>query len=163
MYNIFHSGDTEHRISIFKDTMKQCCDNKQLSDSIKNTIADTKIYQPGFKFNLNCTDPQKCSVTVTMERTFECADRLHKEYPDSRITVLNFASATNPGGGVKTGSSAQEECLCRCSTLYSCISTEELFREFYSMHRKKRICAILIPAFTVRILLFSSRTLPFRK
>ena len=33
------------------------------------------------------------------------------------------------------GSSAQEECLCRCSTLYFCLNTKEMWAGFYSLHR----------------------------
>lgn len=133
-----YTDDVERRVEIFEDTMKQCSENKKLADSIGNTVADTKLYKPGFKLNRSGGDPKRCSVTVTAERTFECAERLHKEYPDSRIAVHNFASATNPGGGVKSGSGAQEECLCRCSTLYSCISKKELFGKFYGMHRERK-------------------------
>ena len=50
--------------------------------------------------------------------------------------MLNFASATNPGGGVTHGSSAQEEALCRCSTLYPCLNTKEFWDDFYGPHRK---------------------------
>lgn len=50
--------------------------------------------------------------------------------------MLNFASATNPGGGVVNGSSAQEECICRCTTLYPCLNTDEMWNAFYKPHRK---------------------------
>ena len=33
------------------------------------------------------------------------------------------------------GSSAQEECLCRCSTLYFCLNTDKLWNGFYGPHR----------------------------
>ena len=52
--------------------------------------------------------------------------------------VLNFASATTPGGGVIRGSNAQEECLCRSSTLYPCLRTEEWMNRYYAMHRERR-------------------------
>ena len=38
--------------------------------------------------------------------------------------VMNFANAHNPGGGFRMGANAQEEALCRCSTLYSSITSK---------------------------------------
>lgn len=45
-------------------------------------------------------------------------------WPDTEL-VLNFANAYHPGGGYLVGSSGQEECLCRASTLYASLSSEE--------------------------------------
>ena len=61
--------------------------------------------------------------------------QLQAEYPSKKVTVLNFASATNPGGGVKNGSSAQEESLCRCSTLYPALNQQRLWDCYYLPNR----------------------------
>ena len=60
-----------------------------------------------------------------------------KKNPTERITALNFASATNPGGGVRKGSRAQEEALCRCTTLLPVLETEENKKRFYDFHRQR--------------------------
>ena len=54
-------------------------------------------------------------VIVSKKRSLEAASA----YKDLNVCVHNFASASNPGGGVTRGANAQEECLCRCSSLFS--------------------------------------------
>ena len=54
--------------------------------------------------------------------------------PGSKIAVMNFANAFHAGGGVTKGSSAQEECLCRTSTLYPLLYRRSLRDTFYKHH-----------------------------
>ncbi len=73
------------------------------------------------------------NVVVSEKRTFEAASA----YDDKKTAVLNFASACCPGGIEAGISLSQEECLCRESTLYSCISTQECMERFYEPHKKQ--------------------------
>jgi len=50
------------------------------------------------------------------------------------VTVLNFASAKNPGGGFLQGALAQEESLARSSGLYHCTRTSEM----YDFHKEQK-------------------------
>ena len=51
-----------------------------------------------------------------------------------RVLVLNYASSTHPGGGVRRGARAQEETLCRQTTLL-CSLESAAARPFYDKHR----------------------------
>lgn len=130
--------DKERRVTIFEDTVRYCEQEQALVKAIQNTREKTKLYLDP----LTDTERPKqldrsCRVTVSAMRTLESAYKLSKEYSGSRIGVLNFASATNPGGGVIRGSNAQEECLCRCTTLYPCLDVELLWDGYYTFHRMR--------------------------
>ncbi len=73
-------------------------------------------------------------ITVSGDRSFQAAMRLAAANPDAKIAVMNFANAFHAGGGVTKGSSAQEECLCRTSTLYPLIYRNTLRNSFYKHH-----------------------------
>eukprot|EP01083_Nonionella_stella_P027246 74995_1 len=73
-------------------------------------------------------------IEINHETTLDCAYRLTSEYGmDSKIAMLNFSSARNPGGGWDTGAIAQEESIARSSTLIHAITQYQ--NEFYEYHK----------------------------
>ncbi len=51
-----------------------------------------------------------------------------------KILVLNLANPVNPGGGVRRGARAQEEDLCRCSSLLLSLESREA-RKYYDYNK----------------------------
>ena len=118
-------------VAEFRDTMSFCDENPILCEAVASTNARTKVYPVGFAEEVSVKKAGQ--VRVSAGRTFEAALELHREFPGKRIAVLNFAASGTPGGGVTGGSYAQEESLCRCSTLYPSLRTEAA-AGFYLYH-----------------------------
>ena len=65
------------------------------------------------------SNEKMCEITIVNEDSFQAARKFENPF------VMNFANAHNPGGGFKLGANAQEEALCRCSTLYCSLKSEK--------------------------------------
>lgn len=118
--------------SIFQDTERMCKTDAELSAVTKISVANQRFIAeaeviPTPELNIY----KKANVVVSKKRSYEAA----KVYKGNHVAVHNFASATNPGGGVVNGAGAQEECLCRCSNLYFCLNTPDMWGMFYTPHR----------------------------
>lgn len=126
-------------IEIFKNTMELCKTHPRLMESIKNSIENQGVLAEKapywFDENLLISYEEKAKIVVSEKRSFEAA-RDHAK-AGKNVCVLNFADWTTPGGWVLKGSSAQEESLCRCSTLYSCISNPNV-ENFYASHKAEK-------------------------
>lgn len=101
-------------------------DIEKISESkeISHTIVMGRI-------GVDCVNMDSFSLAV--ERCRECSYLL-KGKGENRILVLNLANPVNPGGGVRRGAKAQEEDLCRRSSLLLSLEGREAWA-YYSYNR----------------------------
>lgn len=123
----------EENIRVFEDTERICKNNPKIQESIKKSVQGQKLIleQDVILDTEKNVYAEPAKTIVSKKRSLEAASA----YRDYRVCVHNFASATNPGGGVVNGSNAQEECLCRCSGLYFCLNIQDMWNGFYKPHR----------------------------
>ena len=123
----------DENIEIFEDTLRLCRENEIIEKATKASKDAQKLILESDKLRIRRNDiyDTPASIVVSSKRSFEAA----ASYTNLRVCVHNFASASNPGGGVERGSTAQEECLCRCSNLYPCLKANYLWCKFYKPHR----------------------------
>lgn len=128
--------DRVELIKIFQDTMQQYQSDPLLASYVSSSIKKAMFIKPeNSSFVLsNEKRYEKSVLTITKNRTFEAAMKAYQEKINRRVGVLNFASPVHPGGGVENGARAQEECLCRCSTLFPVLCSQT---EFYRYNNNK--------------------------
>ncbi|MCD7885612.1 MAG: TIGR02452 family protein [Lachnospiraceae bacterium] len=126
--------DRNERVAIFNETMRLCRESPKLAETVRQSIREQKIYwqeDEVFYDSDGSNSSPKC--TLSRKRTLEAA-RSYAMQKNKKVCVLNFASSVTPGGGVTRGASAQEESMCRISTLYPAISDKATAGRFYEKH-----------------------------
>ena len=96
-----------------------------LSSAVKGTVS----YPPNASVSGANGGQHDTIIEVVNETTLSAGKRLMEL--GCNPVLLNFASATNPGGGFLNGARAQEEYLARSSCLYECIRSNAM----YAFHR----------------------------
>ena len=115
-----------------------------LPDDVKK-YSNRKDFDPPYVFGrcgYGCENTD--SFTLARERV-EYKYLYDNDVP--KILVLNLANAVHPGGGVRRGSKAQEEDLCRCSSLLMSLESKTA-KKYYeynkSLHTKMGSDALMI-------------------
>ena len=128
----------QHLIEVFQDTQQFYTENLALPAAVDAGRKSTQLYGPGDYPALPEKQELPVVIEVTKSTSFTAASQRYFRHGKEHIAVLNFASSVNPGGGVKSGSSAQEESLCRCSTLYPTLNQHFLWEQYYEPGRASR-------------------------
>lgn len=125
----------QERIMVFRDTLDYIENNPGLAASVAQAKKNTEVFYEDDYPLFDASNTKRMMISVSKDRSFQAAVRLNKENPNAKITVMNFANAFYAGGGVENGSNAQEEALCRTSTLYPLIHRVTLRDSFYKHHK----------------------------
>ena len=124
---------SEVLIDCFADTLAMTT-TEEIRRDLALSIQSNRVYPEGF---IAPSAPFRSSAPSVhfVDLTTLKAAKLFAE--SGKVAVLNFANPFTPGGGVTRGAVAQEESLCRSSTLYPCLMAENVQNEYYIYHRKR--------------------------
>lgn len=123
------------RIAIFEETRALCMLNPFLKSAICASQKGQQIYLEGERIGYgDARFETPAAMILSPKKTVEAAMPYARK--GKRVCILNFASPVTPGGGVLTGEQAQEESICRVSTLYFALSDPQTAGKFYDYHWK---------------------------
>lgn len=115
--------------------MQMCEEKDDLRLAVARSKAEQKIYWQEEEISFERERfLKRVNIVLSPERSLQAAAKYARQ--GKKVGILNFASSVTPGGGVVRGASAQEESLCRISTLYPALSDEETAGYFYRLHRQ---------------------------
>ena len=117
-------------IEVMTDTVQQYQSNPVLKEAVRSSIERQYMVAEEDNIDLPKEDASTTHYIVSGKRSFEAA----KCYPGKKVAVLNFANNHSIGGS-PFSAGAQEESLCRCSTLYPCL--QAMNDKFYRKHKKQ--------------------------
>lgn len=112
---------------VMLDTVHQYTNTPELQEAIRHSV--NRQVMVAHESSLAFCGSGQCTprILISAKRTFEAA----KSYRGRKVAVLNFAN-NHRIGGAPFAAGAQEESLCRCSTLYPCL--QAMNDAFYERH-----------------------------
>lgn len=152
---LYNSGEAntavlEDTLQVFSNGVYQR-DGKTVKCASLKQLSQAKVYLPDDIASLQKTTRKQspfihnCSIICENTDSFSAAVKLssltgqyyHVRKDPMEILVLNFANPFNPGGGVRRGANAQEEDLCRKSSLLLSLESDSA-KAYYNYHRQLR-------------------------
>lgn len=119
-------GQINH--DVMEDTFVLCLMNGSLGKAIADSVSREYVVCEDDDFNPGPIAANKeMQIIVSKERTYEAAEK----YKGKKICCLDFANNHSIGGG-PWHAGAQEESMCRTSTLYPCLCAKK--KDFYDKH-----------------------------
>ena len=115
---------------VMTDTKKQYESVAELKEAVKSSIERQYMVAQEDNIDQPKVENSQTKYVCSGKRSFEAA----KAYKGKKTAVLNFANSHSIGGN-PFFSGAQEESLCRCSTLLPCL--EAMREPFYTKHKRQ--------------------------
>ena len=113
---------------VMKDTERLYKSVPELMEAVRHSIANQYMVSEEEDIQLPTPAEVHTNYIVSGKRSFEAA----KDYQGKKVAVLNYANNHSIGGS-PFSAGAQEESLCRCSTLLPCLYA--MREPFYEKHR----------------------------
>jgi len=102
-----------------------------IREKVQESVAGTVSYPPEQTLPLQAIGDHKTIIEIHNCTTLTAVQTLI--FRGTNPVALNFASATEPGGGFLRGARAQEEYLARSSSLFACLENNRM----YAFHRSQ--------------------------
>jgi uncharacterized protein (TIGR02452 family) len=115
---------------VMTDTKKKYESVEELKEAVNSSIERQYMVAQEDNIEQPIVENSQTKYVCSGKRSFEAA----KAYKGKKTAVLNFANCHSIGGN-PFYSGAQEESLCRCSTLLPCL--EAMREPFYMKHRRQ--------------------------
>ncbi|KAH0785965.1 TIGR02452 family protein [Histomonas meleagridis] len=119
-----------------------------IKEELDLSLANTKSYPPDYNYAYDNSDftpgNKQGLISIHNESTVDACYRLVQQENKSNVCALNFGNSIHPGGLFATNARAQEESICRCSSLYYSLIQKHEFYEYNRQNTKGEASNYLI-------------------
>lgn len=121
---------------VMNDTVEKYTTVPELKEAVRDSIARQELVKHEDVIAHSPVSRSRTQYVVSPKRSLEAAGF----YRGRKVAVLNFANNHDVGGDPFVYG-AQEESICRCTTLYPCL--QAMWEPFYRKHRRQNKLQII--------------------